>query len=452
MEKLRKLNGDRRALYAAMAAVFLIILILTALTPYFVDDYAYMFSFADGSRITSPAQIIPSMARHAHTMNGRLISHGLEQFFLMLPKAVFNICNALVFFWIALFCYRAAGRGRPDSALLFLLFPMCYWLYTPVFGQVTLWQVGSLNYMWSVGFCLFFIRPYLSLYLESEDRFFRPMNSLPMKLLFPVLAFLFGMFSEVSGMVGVLVAAGFLAVRGIETKQWKTWLWLPLATAVAGYILMLRMPAEHMYKGGSLTLHDIISQIPLMTRQLQQFTPLCIAWVIMMFFALQAGVSHKREIVSLAFFLGGIAGVYVLIAAQSASERCLCCPSAFFCIACVTLLPELLDTRIGDACRAAVCALAVVFSIWFVLGVFDIQAVHSRAVTRDRSAAEQIAAGEQEIVLDIIYGATKYSAVNYLKDLDLENPHSWPNSYMARYYGVDLVLGNDPQNEILYID
>ena len=447
MEKLKKLNEDRRVLGLAMAAVFTTILVLTALTPYIADDYVYMFSFADGTRISSLTQIIPSMVRHAQIINGRLISHGLEQLFLMLPKTIFNICNALVFFWISWFCYRVANRGRQENAVLFLLFPMCYWVFTPAFGQATLWQVGSLNYLWSVGFCLFFILPYLSLYLDERERFFCALNSFPLKLLFLILALLFGMYSEVAGMVGILVAGGFLVTRGVETRKWSTWLWIPFLVAVIGYILMLHMPAEQMNKAGSMTLHDVISRFPARTQKLKLFTPLCIAWLIMMFFAMELGVAHKRRMVSLAFFLGGIAGVYVLLAAFTAPERCLCCSSIFFCIACITLLPDLLGTRAGDGCKAAVCAVTVLFSIQFILGVFDIQAVHSRAVARERSAEEQIAAGKSEIVLDIIYGKTEYSGVKYLKDLDLDNPGVSPNRNMAKYYGVDLVIGHDPQNE-----
>ena len=47
----------------------------------------------------------------------------------------------------------------------------------------------------------------------------------------------------------------------------------------------------------------------------------------------------------------------------------------------------------------------------------------------------------------ILIYLTEYSGVRYLKDLDLENPDTWPNTGMAKYYGVARVIGHDPQNE-----
>ena len=48
-----------------LAVIFLLMLGCNLLTKYIADDFRYMFSFADWSRIEHLSQIIPSMAAHA---------------------------------------------------------------------------------------------------------------------------------------------------------------------------------------------------------------------------------------------------------------------------------------------------------------------------------------------------------------------------------------------------
>ena len=76
-----------------LLVVVLLMLAGSALTPYSVDDWSYMFSFATGERIASVGDIFPSMAAHAQRLNGRLIAHFWAQLFLLLPKMCFNVVN-----------------------------------------------------------------------------------------------------------------------------------------------------------------------------------------------------------------------------------------------------------------------------------------------------------------------------------------------------------------------
>ena len=95
--RFEKLNSSPLVLAALCLGVFLLLLYCNLHTDLVADDYRYCFSFADGSRISAVRQIFPSMAAHRLSMNGRLIPHFLVQLFLMAPKAVFNLVNALMF-------------------------------------------------------------------------------------------------------------------------------------------------------------------------------------------------------------------------------------------------------------------------------------------------------------------------------------------------------------------
>jgi hypothetical protein len=318
----------------------------------------------------------------------------------------------------------------------------------PVFGQVTLWQDGSLNYLWALGFLFVFLRPYLAFFLGEEGLFFRLPRTWYFQALFLVFSFLFGMYSEITSLTGILLATGFFAAGQVRKKDLKNRLWLPILIAIAGYLCMIFMPAEQMNKAGASSLHDLLSLIPKHTEMLRGSLGLLWAvWGALIVLAAVHRLPCQRMILSVGFALGSLAAHYVLIAAVFQPYRCMCTATFLLIVACLVLVSGLFDTPSHAICKAAIGALTVCFLFSFVVGVFDIHAVYSRSRERDRSAAEQIAEGKQEITLDIIYGSTEYSGVRYLKDLDLENPDTWPNTGMAKYYGAARVIGHDPQNE-----
>ena len=448
MTRIRQLNASRHGMIISSVLVFVIMFLLNSMTPYLVDDYGYMFSFADGTRVRTLSGLVQSMVRHCFTVNGRVVAHTLEQVFLMMPKPVFNICNALMFLFVFYSAYRISNFGKGRNVFLFLAICMCYWVFVPVFGQVTLWQDGSLNYLWALGFCFLFLRPYLALYLNEDKGFFHIPRTWYSIALFILGAFLFGMYSEITSLTGILMAVGFLIACRFHRRSLRHWLWIPVLAAVIGFLCMILMPAEQMNKAGASSIHDLLGVIPKHTGELKAWLgSLWAVWGALIVFAGIYRLNPQRLLISVAFALGSLAAHYVMIAAVFQPYRCMCTTTVFLIISCFVLVAGLLDSPSHALCKAAIGVLSVCFLFSFVTGIFDIHAVYSRSKERDRSAAEQILEGKQEIVLDIIYGSTEYSGVRYLKDLDLENPDTWPNTGMAKYYGVARVIGHDPQNE-----
>lgn len=47
--------------------------------------------------------------------------------------------------------------------------------------------------------------------------------------------------------------------------------------------------------------------------------------------------------------------------------------------------------------------------------------------------------GNKEVPVGSIHPKTKCPVLNGIKDLDLENPHTWPNISISRFYGVDSI-------------
>ena len=144
------LNRSKALFYGMLCALSVWLFILNCLTPYAADDFTYMYSFASGEKIQTVADIVPSMVAHAHSMNGRILSHSLEQLFLLMPKTVFNVVNTFMTMAFFLLLYRLCNEGHCPNALLFFFIFISFWLYTPDVGQIIFWQDGALNYLWGL--------------------------------------------------------------------------------------------------------------------------------------------------------------------------------------------------------------------------------------------------------------------------------------------------------------
>ena len=97
MSRLHDLDRSKCASALAVGGVFALMLVLNVLTPYICDDFTYRLNFLTKEALGSVWEIPESMYAHSYKMNGRLISHGLAQVFMLLPKLAFDVVNAAVF-------------------------------------------------------------------------------------------------------------------------------------------------------------------------------------------------------------------------------------------------------------------------------------------------------------------------------------------------------------------
>lgn len=443
MERLKRANQSKGWYYGIFFLLFLCMLALNSLTPYLVDDYAYMFSWETGNRIQSLKDIAISMKTHAYTTNGRIVAHSLEQFFLMFPKFFFNICNALVFVWLIFSVYTICNYGKVRNVFLLISIAMAYWVFIPAFGQVTLWQVGSLNYLWALSFSTLFLKPYCDMILHESYDYTVWQKQLWKKILFLPIAFLFGMYSETSSLIGIFMAIGILIASGKCKRRANRYLFLPLLSAIIGFIALVMMPSEMQNKAGGLfSLYQLFLNLSNLTFILEKhfFIP-SVVWAFLMVIALHQKLSPRKLVLSAGFFLGALAANYVLVVASYASERSLCTTGLFLIIACFILITEINLTQGKLICHALLCVLSVQFIFSFITGSLDIAETFHRSLIREEQVMEQKAEGKQDIYLNFIFCQTKYSPVYDLKDLDMKDPDSWPNDSMAKYYEAEHIYG-----------
>ena len=430
---------SRNLLLVCLCVLFLFLLLLNCLTPYIADDYGYRLGFHNKEPLESLGDVARSMYVHCFAMNGRVVSHSLEQIFMLMPKLVFNICNAAVFAGLIYLMYRVVNLGRKRNVLLLVAVGMAFWYFMPVFGQVALWQVGALNYLWALPVGLGLMLPYIYCFYKRSELLKRIWH----KVFFCVLAFFAGMYSEVTSFVAILLSLILLVLTmALHQGKRKTWLWIPLGLAVAGFFVMMLMPAEMSAKQGELTLEALMGNFSAVTELLRQhLLVLCLTWAAMFALGCWLQADRDRLILSGLFVFGALTASYMLIVASYIPERCLCTTTMLLILACGVLVPELLRKKSGALCACGGAVLTVAFLFQLVTGSYEIWRNYSNFMSREQLIAEYVAAGETDLVLPLVHANSEYSAFWGTKDLDTETTDTWPNTQMAKYYGVNSIIG-----------
>ncbi len=138
MIKTKCKNKSALIFAAVIVLIYVFMFVGNYLTPKVVDDFGYCYSWATGERVKSIADIVESMKVHRIYANGRIIPHGMVQFFLMFPDIVFDLINPVFFILeLLLIIYYSYDFGiKPDDnkpLILFCVFGLV-WLSQPAFG------------------------------------------------------------------------------------------------------------------------------------------------------------------------------------------------------------------------------------------------------------------------------------------------------------------------------
>ncbi len=440
-QPVRRVDSSAVLLAVCCLLLFLLFLYLNRLTPFIADDYSYMFSYEDGSRIRRFSDVVPSMYAHCFTANGRWIPHTLEQLFLLLPKGVFDGCNAAVFVLLMYGAYRMANAGNPRSVPLFLMVSGAFICVVPAFGQIALWQAGSFNYLWGLLAGVILMIPYLMTYQREAD----PFQKVRGRVLFCGAAFFIGCYTEITSFVCTLLCILILLrciIIGILKP--RTWLWIPPVCAAAGYLSLLLMPAELKSKKGSFAWEDLVEQFFRVTDMLWQhlWFPLLI-WVLLIIIAFTLRVSRKKRILSELFATAAILANYMLVAAAYYPERCMCTSALLLVLAIAVLLPELQNAIHWSL--LPICSLLLMTALGFRLGtgVPELNRTYDLFCEREVMIENAKRAQQYDLLLPIIESDDPFNPYWNLIDLDTLDSRAWPNSSIAKYYKVRSILGEE---------
>lgn len=430
---MRRLNQSRWASLTVTAAIFGLMLILNILTPYICDDYTYNLNFLTKEPLGSFWEIFPSMYAHSYKMNGRLISHGLAQVFMLLPPLVFDLCNAAVFAGSLYLLHRLCCRKNHALALAagFCLI----WLFTPAFGQVVLWQVGAINYFWSLSALLLFITPSLLSFQDRREVLKKRWH----RAAFCVYGFFFGWYNEIASFVGIcMVPCLVLLDAWMNRRRIRLHRLLPVLTAAAGYLTMLSMPAQTANKqGAALTPSVLLEKAEDCARMLwAHCAPLLLLLAALFILAFLCRLPGKSLAQAGLFALAGICANFMPIAASYYPERCVCTTVLLLVMSALTLAAGLGRGRAFPALAAGCVVLALLTLPSGLTGCRDIVSCHNQNRQREQIIAAALESGERDVTANTVYPSTPYSGFYGLRDLTAD-PETWPNHSMAVYYGLN---------------
>lgn len=457
MDKHRIKKDDslfRAALLLVFGAVFILMLYCNFHTSLIADDYAYLYdstySFATFSRITNVFQIFPSMQYHRIVVNGRVISHFLVQLFLMMPKWVFNIVNSLVFVLELFLIYRSASSfenhaGKLVNILTALFAFSSIWLLQASFGQVNLWLDGSINYLWAATLAVIYIYSYILIVIKGTSP-----QSVAYKILFLILSFVVGAYGENTSGAMLIFAAGMILWQHITKRSFRTAGYITLISFVAtfcGFIFLVTAPAEFSNKvADSTSLFDfstLIAKLSMLFIEAKPILILIFGAAILWCVALSLKVNLDVLYVSGLLYISALAALLCLVLGSSLEPR-----TFFLTTVLLTLVCAMLIISIPGNKKTA-NALCLLYTLCFVLimpyyvytGVKDISKTYAITSGIEQQIISCAENGVRDVCIDVdglIICETEYSPVYGLLYLAQE-PDTWPNIYMANYYGVDTI-------------
>lgn len=424
-----------------LCIIFLVLFLCNAFTQEIADDYNYHFSWASHQRITNVFEIFDSMRVHAIETNGRVVSHFFVQLFELLPKWIFNVVNSGMFVaLIAIIYYMASGK-EINNYLLAAVFG-AVWIFSPAFGQVYLWLDGACNYLWAAVFGLLYLLPFVNDLLRDK-----PVESPVLKVLIVIFAFPVGALSENGSAAIIGMAVLFqLAVRFIRHRKLTLWGMLSVVSAIIGFFLMAKAPGTTKNKGVGLNLGLLRENFVNSLEVLRTIEILLIAFLVLLVLSCFCKIKRERLWCSLIMVAGAVAANFIMVVAVYYPRRSLIFTTVFMIAATAILAHFVFETIRYKVIISSAAAVLMLYTAFYVcIGVNDIFLSNSKIHKNELYIEECKKEGIMDIELPMVYSHTKYSAVNELVYLSTESSKHWPNGIMAKYYGVNSIIGIEDQ-------
>ncbi len=149
----------------------------------------------------------------------------------------------------------------------------------------------------------------------------------------------------------------------------------------------------------------------------------------------------KKILLSVSFLVGSLLSNFMMILASYYDPRSSVSSLIMLIISLFILLSEIFETNYQISVSALISVL-LLFAIYYVcIGVKDIYVTHSAVKVNEQTIAECIKEEQTDIELPLAVPQTKYSALYGIRYLSTETAETWPKDSMAKYYGVDSIIG-----------
>ncbi len=421
-----------------LLAMFAIMFLFNRLTLKLADDYQYAFSFATNERLTRFGDIFESLLEHGRGVNGRYFGHFFTQLFLMLPDIVFDILNSFVFVTTIFLVYKLSN-GQKDTNNLFLLAIFgAVFLFEHNFGQINLWLDGSCNYLFAVFFGLLFLLPFLQSLIRHKQ--IHPVLILPHMCVSIILG---GYLEPLS--VGVMLSAGLMTIVDIfHFHHRRAWALLPsLICSAVGLAIMVFAPAETVNKLADFSAKNLLETIGVSLLVSLSISPLIVLFVILIKRTKKEEADPRLRYAAIILAIGAAASNFILLIAKHYPLRCSVACVFLFIFATSLLYGNIQNRNFGRKTVFVQKLITVVVCLALIACFVDNLYTFTVFNRNEHILTEAAKNRDTSVELTIPPAFTKYNSLSGITYLDTENPQEWPNIYVAKYYGLDSVIGRN---------
>lgn len=446
---------------AVMLLIGILFYALNFYTPMFADDYSYSFSFLTRERIESVFQIVSSQVGHYQIMNGRSVTHFLAQLFLMAGDRAFNYFNTFFFLILLVLAYlHACGSLREFSLAKFSMAVMLVFLSCPAFGQSFLWITGAANYLYGILIVLAFLLPY-RLQKNGASPGVHPFREMAAATVYLLLGVVAGWTNENTSVAMIVMIAGYIVYYRLNAITIHAWNITGGIGGVIGCVLVLSSPGTAMRleaAGGSGGIISWLKRMVFYSCDMMVYLRLPIllfAVLLCLYLHQKQGVLAGGGFMGLRTFLeecgvtpiyalGFLASIYSMIVSPQFPGRAWSGPVILFVITLIGFCSRVDSSEYTAAVgkRIALGFMVLLCAATYINAYFELKNVD--AGYRDRISAIEtaIASGERSVEVPSIYGWTGYSCYGAGGDLSADSSE-WPNTSIARYYGIDEIVRSD---------
>lgn len=411
-----------------LVIIFFLFLVLNILTPIIADDFGYALNL-DKNHLRGIKDIINFQIVHYNTWGGRTIAHTIAQFFLMLPKWIFNICNSFCFTYLVYLIYKISKNNKKDNPILILFIFLTLYFIVPVFGQDTLWLTGSANYLWTTTIVLFLINIIIG-NLKLKNNIYSS-----------CFVFLIGIcagWTNENTAFGLIVILTLLTVKEkIETKSISPLKITGIIGSILGFLIMILAPGNYIRKDGYVEdisfIEKIIRRFINCTTDMFKYL-LPLICVLIIFLIIYKYKRKKININALIFLTGSVLTVYPMVLSPTFPERSWFSIIIFFLIGIIILFNDLdFSKRFKKYFGIITVVVLALFSIDYCFLIQDISNLNK--VWKERTTYINNHKDDSKILLNSYETKNRKNPLYGQVDIS-KNPHVWPNNTIENYFKV----------------
>lgn len=428
------------------------------------DDFRYSFSFETGEKLTEFSRIIPSMAAHYNSLNGRTVDHFIAQFFLLLnnlmpDNIIWDVCNSATYIALLfLICYHIHGTFKKFSILTILLSHFFLWFFVPAYGESFYWLIGSCNYLWGLVIILLFMIPYTHHFSDLNSKNSHILKQIVTAVLFLPVGIIAGNTNENIALASIIMILLSLFRCKTENRPTKPWMFTGLIGACVGFLIIVASPGQQSRLdsgGGFLSVSEIIKNVFLIfTLFFDYFGIPILLLCLTAILVFTAEKKHKATDFNgfLVYFIGAGIAVFCMSVLSIFPTRVWTAPIVFSLIAFGRFL-KLIPPG-NKILQKAVCIVlsvsCVCFCSSYVKAYLDIKATRVLFNDRIQAISQALDNGKEEAIVKPIYGYTKYD-IFFEHSADIhEESERWPNTDIARYYGIKKIINSESKEAYEY--